>query len=156
MVYLGIIPRLVGFMNRFVRVVDLEYISEFLTNKVGMGIVIPIFCILLFWIIERISQKEIALFSKRGILDLEALDFVSTVFFVIAIMGFGFVYFRLFRVYFIILSCIMSNSRLYNRGLSHIKRLCFMALGTVLFVVEIYWYYDTTLGAMLQNNYLFH
>ena len=156
LIYMGFVQRIVGLINRYARIVDLDYISGFLSRKVGLGITIPATCICLILIIRWISTREIAFYSLHYPYCEEAWDFITTIIFVIAVMGFGFVYFRLFRVYFIIMCCMLSNSKLYKNIYSFIKNVAYIAVMAILFVVEIYWYYDTTLGVILHNNYIFN
>lgn len=148
-IYNGLLAFVVKFANKLGLLNDLHYLSSWTTKRTSFGWLL--YAIIIIWII-----LTLLLLSRND----EKIKFLKiytyTVAFLIPLVSINAVYFRLIRVYFILLYVYITEYKFKTK--IYIKEcigyLIFLIAVIMSFMIDIYPAFENTLGALLKNNSL--
>lgn len=159
-IYAELLPKILNVVFNVFPVFDAHYISVWLQQKVGLGILIIIGEIGLIvstsWF-GRIMLCREYVSEKIQCISKNSATFITTMWLLVPFCMLDITFNRVFRIYIFVLYAMMSNLLNGRIDKKRKKILCFfMFFFTVamMFRTDIYEVYDSTLGALLKFNQL--
>lgn len=159
-IYAELLPKILNVVFNVFPVFDVHYISVWLQRKVSLGILIIIaeigLTVSTSWLGRIMLCKEYAS-EKIQRISKNSATFITTMWLLVPFCMLDITFNRTFRIYIFVLYAIMSNLLNGRIDKKRKKILCFiMFFFTVamMFRIDIYDTYDSTLGALLKFNQL--